>query len=162
MQGYNAQATVNEKQIVLAAEISVESPDFGHLEPMVDATIRRTELRVQKFTPCSGERSFGGRMTSQAQAASPLAGVRGLVFVEPEVCARVHMQSPVTPPQRQHPGRRRVERGQDTEGVEGGREHRDLVRRGDVQRDEEGAEHRGDGLSDLGVPVRVRARPRGQ
>jgi hypothetical protein len=38
VQGYNAQATVNEMQIVLAAEISVDSPDFGHLEPMVDAT----------------------------------------------------------------------------------------------------------------------------
>jgi hypothetical protein len=38
VQGYNAQAAVNEKQIVLAAEISVDSPDFGHLEPMVDAT----------------------------------------------------------------------------------------------------------------------------
>jgi transposase len=38
LQGYNAQAAVNEKQIVLAAEISVDSPDFGRLEPMVDAT----------------------------------------------------------------------------------------------------------------------------
>jgi transposase len=38
VQGYNAQAAVNEKQIVLAAEISVESPDFGRLEPMVEAT----------------------------------------------------------------------------------------------------------------------------
>jgi transposase len=38
VQGYNAQATVNDKQIVLAAEISVDSPDFGHLEPMVEAT----------------------------------------------------------------------------------------------------------------------------
>jgi predicted alpha/beta-hydrolase family hydrolase len=28
----------------------------------------------------AGGRSFGGRMTSQAQAAAPLAGVRGLVF----------------------------------------------------------------------------------
>jgi hypothetical protein len=43
VQGYNAQATVNEKQIVLAAEISVESPDFGRLEPMVDATITELE-----------------------------------------------------------------------------------------------------------------------
>ncbi|MGH2741609.1 MAG: transposase, partial [Thermoleophilaceae bacterium] len=42
VQGYNAQATVNEKQIVLAAEIAVDSPDFGHLEPMVNATV--TEL----------------------------------------------------------------------------------------------------------------------
>jgi transposase len=38
VQGYNAQATVNEKQIALAAEISVDSPDFGQLEPMIDAT----------------------------------------------------------------------------------------------------------------------------
>ena len=42
VQGYNAQAAVNEEQIVLAAEISVDS-DFGHLEPMVDATV--TELQ---------------------------------------------------------------------------------------------------------------------
>ena len=39
VQGYNAQAAVSERQIVLAAEISVESPDFGQLEPMVDATV---------------------------------------------------------------------------------------------------------------------------
>jgi predicted alpha/beta-hydrolase family hydrolase len=29
----------------------------------------------------AGGKSFGGRMTSQAQAASPLPGVRGLVFL---------------------------------------------------------------------------------
>jgi hypothetical protein len=39
-QGYNAQAAVNERQIVLAAEVTVDSPDFGHLEPMVKATVR--------------------------------------------------------------------------------------------------------------------------
>jgi transposase len=38
IQGYNAQAAVNERQIVLAAEITIDSPDFGHLEPMIDAT----------------------------------------------------------------------------------------------------------------------------
>jgi transposase len=37
VQGYNAQAVVNEQQIVLAAEITLDSPDFGHLEPMIDA-----------------------------------------------------------------------------------------------------------------------------
>jgi transposase len=37
IQGYNAQAAVDEQQIVLAAEITIDSPDFGHLEPMVDA-----------------------------------------------------------------------------------------------------------------------------
>jgi transposase len=38
IQGYNAHAAVNEQQIVLAAEITIDSPDFGHLEPMVEAT----------------------------------------------------------------------------------------------------------------------------
>jgi transposase len=37
MQGYNAQAVCNENQIVVAAEINADSPDFGHLEPMVTA-----------------------------------------------------------------------------------------------------------------------------
>src|SRR5215212_8342348 len=36
LQGYNAQAAVNECQIVVAAEINTDSSDFGHLEPMVD------------------------------------------------------------------------------------------------------------------------------
>jgi transposase len=43
VQGYNAQAAVNEKQIVLAAEISVESPDFGQLESMMNATVSELE-----------------------------------------------------------------------------------------------------------------------
>jgi hypothetical protein len=33
VQGYNAQAAVNEHQILVAAEVTVVSPDFGHLEP---------------------------------------------------------------------------------------------------------------------------------
>jgi len=37
VQGYNAQAVTNERQIVIAAEVSADSPDFGHLEPMVTA-----------------------------------------------------------------------------------------------------------------------------
>src|SRR4051794_24445277 len=35
--GYNAQAVCNEHQIVLAAEISVSSADFGLLAPMIAA-----------------------------------------------------------------------------------------------------------------------------
>jgi transposase len=42
VQGYNAQAVCTEEQIVIAAEVTVDSPDFGHLEPMVSATA--TEL----------------------------------------------------------------------------------------------------------------------
>src|SRR5215212_2281705 len=42
MQGYNAQAVCTERQIVIAAEVTVDSPDFGHLAPMIAAT--ETEL----------------------------------------------------------------------------------------------------------------------
>ena len=38
LQGYNAQLTVNERQVVIAAEPTCDSPDFGHLEPMIRAT----------------------------------------------------------------------------------------------------------------------------
>jgi hypothetical protein len=44
LQGYNAQAAVNEHQIVVAAEVTVDSPDFGHLEPIVDATQRELAI----------------------------------------------------------------------------------------------------------------------
>jgi hypothetical protein len=37
MLGYNAQAVADENQIVIAAEVNADSPDFGHLEPMVNA-----------------------------------------------------------------------------------------------------------------------------
>ena len=47
MQGYNAQLAVNDRQIIVAAEITTESPDFGHLEPMVRAT--RCELAALGF-----------------------------------------------------------------------------------------------------------------
>src|SRR5215207_10321271 len=43
IQGYNAQAVTNEHQIVLAADVMVASPDFGHLEPMLDAAQRELE-----------------------------------------------------------------------------------------------------------------------
>ena len=45
IQGYNAQAAVTEKQIIVAAEITIESPDFGHLEPVFDAALRNLEQR---------------------------------------------------------------------------------------------------------------------
>jgi hypothetical protein len=40
VQGYNVQAAVTPRQIVIAAEVTVDSPDFGHLEPMVTAVER--------------------------------------------------------------------------------------------------------------------------
>ena len=42
VQGYNAQAVTTTDQIVIAAEVTIDSPDFGHLDPMVAAA--RTDL----------------------------------------------------------------------------------------------------------------------
>ncbi|MFL5859352.1 MAG: transposase, partial [Solirubrobacteraceae bacterium] len=42
VQGYNAQAVVDEGQIVLAAEITNNNTDWSHLDPMLTATL--TEL----------------------------------------------------------------------------------------------------------------------
>jgi transposase len=50
-QGYNAQAVVNEHQIVLAAEVTASSPDFGHLEPMVRATKKELDAIGVTETP---------------------------------------------------------------------------------------------------------------
>jgi transposase len=43
VQGYNAQAAVNEQQIVVAAEITNSSSDFSQLDPMVTATLGELE-----------------------------------------------------------------------------------------------------------------------
>ena len=43
IQGYNAQAVVNEQQIVIAAEVTGEAGDFSHLRPMVSAALRELE-----------------------------------------------------------------------------------------------------------------------
>lgn len=51
VQGYNAQLVTNENQIVIAAEITVDSPDFGHLEPMVKAAERELAAAGVKDTP---------------------------------------------------------------------------------------------------------------
>jgi hypothetical protein len=51
MQGYNAQAVTNMRQIVIAAEINVDSPDFGHLEPMVSAAEQELQAAGVTQTP---------------------------------------------------------------------------------------------------------------
>jgi hypothetical protein len=50
---------------------------------LAQATVRAAveEASRLKLALFAGGKSFGGRMTSQAQAASPLPGVRGLVFL---------------------------------------------------------------------------------
>ncbi len=46
MQGYNAQAVANEHQVVIAAEVMTVAPDFGHLEPMLDAAQQQQMERI--------------------------------------------------------------------------------------------------------------------
>jgi predicted alpha/beta-hydrolase family hydrolase len=52
---------------------------------LAQATVRAAVTEVSRLVPelslVAGGKSFGGRMTSQAQAASPLLGVSGLVFL---------------------------------------------------------------------------------
>ena len=56
-----------------------DSPKIAH------ATVRAAVAEASRLAPelalFAGGRSFGGRMTSQAQAITPLCGVRGLVFL---------------------------------------------------------------------------------
>ena len=52
---------------------------------LAQATVRAAVDEAARLVPAlplfAGGKSFGGRMTSQAQSLSPLAGVRGLVFL---------------------------------------------------------------------------------
>jgi hypothetical protein len=50
-QAYNAQTTVTTGQIILAAEITVDPPDFGHLEPMLDTALATLERVGISETP---------------------------------------------------------------------------------------------------------------
>jgi predicted alpha/beta-hydrolase family hydrolase len=56
-----------------------DSPKVAHAA--VRAAVQEAAKRLPNLPLFAGGKSFGGRMTSQAQAAEPLAGVRGLVFV---------------------------------------------------------------------------------
>lgn len=53
--------------------------------PLCHATVRAAVAAASKLGPdvplFAGGKSFGGRMTSQAQAGAPLSGVRGLLFL---------------------------------------------------------------------------------
>ena len=53
--------------------------------PRAHATVRAATAEALRLLPdlplFAGGKSFGGRMTSQAQALSPLPGVRGLAFL---------------------------------------------------------------------------------
>jgi len=56
-----------------------DTPAVAHAA--VRAAVAEAAQRCEGLPLLAGGKSFGGRMTSQAQAAAPLPGVRGLVFV---------------------------------------------------------------------------------
>jgi len=56
-----------------------DSPVVAHAA--VRAAVAAAGERLPKTPLFAGGKSFGGRMTSQAQAAAPMPGVRGLAFV---------------------------------------------------------------------------------
>ena len=56
-----------------------DAPAVAHAT--VRAAVTTASLRLPGLRLFAGGKSFGGRMTSQAQAAAPLPGVRGLVFL---------------------------------------------------------------------------------
>ena len=56
-----------------------DPPKVAHAT--VRAAVAEAARRLPDVALFAGGKSFGGRMTSQAQAAAPLPGVRGLVFL---------------------------------------------------------------------------------
>lgn len=56
-----------------------DAPALAHAT--VRAAVDEALRQLPEVALFAGGKSFGGRMTSQTQAASPLPGVRGLVFV---------------------------------------------------------------------------------
>ena len=56
-----------------------DPPKIAHAT--VRAAVAEAQRRLPKLPLIAGGKSFGGRMTSQAQAAEPLAGVAGLAFL---------------------------------------------------------------------------------
>ena len=56
-----------------------DPPKLAHAA--VRAAVAEAAKRLPELPLIAGGKSFGGRMTSQAQAAAPLPGVRGLAFL---------------------------------------------------------------------------------
>jgi transposase len=67
-QAYNAQAAVNDRQVILAAEISIAAPDFGHLGPMLDTTLSALREQGIEETPEVVLADAGYWHTAQMQA----------------------------------------------------------------------------------------------
>ncbi len=85
-QGYNTQAVVNEEQIVLAAEVTASSPDFGHLQPMVEATKR--ELQAVGVTETPGVAVADSGYWNEQQMDHVVANEHVQVLIPPDAGKR--------------------------------------------------------------------------
>jgi predicted alpha/beta-hydrolase family hydrolase len=56
-----------------------DKPELAHAT--VRAAVAEAKRRLPQLPLFAGGKSFGGRMTSQAQALDPIPGVRGLIFL---------------------------------------------------------------------------------
>jgi transposase len=67
-QAYNAQAVVNDRQVILAAEVVLEAADFGQLGPMFNRTLENLERHGVNETPGVVLADAGYWNTGQIQA----------------------------------------------------------------------------------------------
>jgi transposase len=80
-QAYNAQTAVNDRQIILAAEVTMDAPDFGHLEPMLDTTLGQLQRHGVAEQPEAVIADCGYWHTAQLQAIA----ARGIeVLIPPD------------------------------------------------------------------------------
>jgi hypothetical protein len=86
MQGYNAQAAVTTDQIIVAAEITTTAPDYGRLEPVLDAALRDLHRAGNIETPTTVLDDAGYWHTEQMQRIM----ARGMQVLIPRTagCAR--------------------------------------------------------------------------
>jgi len=82
VQGYNAQAVVGEGQIVLAAEITNNTADFGQLGPMVTAT--ETELEKAGVTDKPGIAVADAGFWNEEQMDEVVANKHIQVLIPPD------------------------------------------------------------------------------
>ena len=81
-EGLAARGIATLRYNFLYAEKGSKRPDAPRLaHAAVRAAAKRAVEAADGLPIFAGGRSFGGRMTSQAQAAEPLAGVHGLAFL---------------------------------------------------------------------------------
>ena len=77
-QAYNAQAAVNDQQVILAAEIVLEAADFGQLAPMFNRTLENLQRHGVREPPGAVIADAGYWNTAQIQAINQ-QGVEVLV-----------------------------------------------------------------------------------